>query len=631
MASALEADAQKNKVAQTVIDTVQIFYMQKIRPLEEKYWFGDFHTTPLLTEADFEARPMVLLLGQYSVGKTSFIRYLLERDHSSLRVGPEPVTDRFLAVMEGKTDRVVPGNVAVLQKDKPFVGLADRYGMQFLSKFECLEMDSPILRKISLIDTPGVLAGAKQVEKRGYNMARVVRWFAERCDRVLLLFDAHKLDISDEMKAVMRALEGNHGKVRIVLNKADNITSKQLMRVYGALMWSLGRVIEAPESLRVYIGSFWERPMQKREFSQFMREERSELLQDLASLPRQSTLRRITELIKRCRYFKVHMTILRHLRPMFRMVMMKKKKQAEIQKSLFSEFRRISAEQSIPAKDFPDVNAFRKKLDNHYIWKLPSTKTMDFDFKQLDICISYEIPEIMKTLDAQVQAAPKRTHAPPNFSDVPDPVPASSPPVPKMQTASRADPVPKVVEPAPVEQPKPRPKPRPKPEAKERPVPKPSPKPKKKKSKKKSKAQAAAAPAPRVDRKTRDAPAESDDGLSWATGAAPAGGAEPGEQDDAWVVSDAMRDRCYALFDTLDTEEDKLSGLKARETLLKSGLSVEDLRVIWNLSDIDEDGSLDRDEFCLCMYLIDSKRRGRMDTLPTELPIELVPPSKRAV
>ena len=41
------------------------------------------------------AKPQVLLVGQYSVGKTSFIRYLLGRDFPGQRVGPEPTTDRF--------------------------------------------------------------------------------------------------------------------------------------------------------------------------------------------------------------------------------------------------------------------------------------------------------------------------------------------------------------------------------------------------------------------------------------------------------------------------------------------------------------------------------------------------------
>lgn len=47
-----------------------------------------------MNPADFEAKPMVLIVGQYSVGKTSFIRSLLKKDFPGQRVGPEPTTDR---------------------------------------------------------------------------------------------------------------------------------------------------------------------------------------------------------------------------------------------------------------------------------------------------------------------------------------------------------------------------------------------------------------------------------------------------------------------------------------------------------------------------------------------------------
>lgn len=40
-------------------------------------------------------------------------------------------------------------------------------------------------------------------------------------------------------------------QVRIILNKSDQVDQQQLMRVYGALMWSLGKVFKSPEVCKV--------------------------------------------------------------------------------------------------------------------------------------------------------------------------------------------------------------------------------------------------------------------------------------------------------------------------------------------------------------------------------------------
>ena len=46
---------------------------------------------------------------------------------------------------------------------------------------------------------------------------------------------------------VIGTLKGHDDKVRVVLNKSDQVDQQQLMRVYGALMWSLGKVFKSPE------------------------------------------------------------------------------------------------------------------------------------------------------------------------------------------------------------------------------------------------------------------------------------------------------------------------------------------------------------------------------------------------
>jgi len=67
----------------------------------------------------------------------------------------------------------------------------------------------------------------------GYDFTEVLRWFGERVDRIILLFDAHKLDISDEFAEAIRAFKGQDDKIRVVLNKADQVGERRRRRRYG--------------------------------------------------------------------------------------------------------------------------------------------------------------------------------------------------------------------------------------------------------------------------------------------------------------------------------------------------------------------------------------------------------------
>ncbi len=81
-----------------VFEGLKNLYLKRVKPLEDASWYSHFSTGSTMVASDFDAKPIVLLLGQYSVGKTSFIRALLGKDFPGMRIGPEPTTDRFVAV-----------------------------------------------------------------------------------------------------------------------------------------------------------------------------------------------------------------------------------------------------------------------------------------------------------------------------------------------------------------------------------------------------------------------------------------------------------------------------------------------------------------------------------------------------
>uniref|UniRef100_A0A7N0UXH1 Uncharacterized protein n=1 Tax=Kalanchoe fedtschenkoi TaxID=63787 RepID=A0A7N0UXH1_KALFE len=349
------------------------------------------------TNSDFDARPMVMLLGQYSTGKTTFIKHLLKSSYPGAHIGPEPTTDRFVVVMSGPDERSIPGNTIAVQADMPFSGLTS-FGTAFLSKFECSQMPHPLLEQITFVDTPGVLSGEKQRTQRAYDFTGVTSWFAAKCDLILLLFDPHKLDVSDEFKRVISSLRGHDDKIRVVLNKADQIDTQQLMRVYGALMWSLGKVLNTPEVMRVYIGSFNDKPVSEAAAGPIGKElfekEQEDLLADLKDIPKKACDRRINEFVKRARAAKIHAYIISHLRKEMPAMIGKAKTQQRLIDNLEDEFAKVQREHHLPVGDFPNVEHFREVLAGYSIDKFERLKPKLI--QAVDDMLGYDIPELLK-------------------------------------------------------------------------------------------------------------------------------------------------------------------------------------------------------------------------------------------
>ena len=120
---------------ESITEGLKAVYKEKIRPLEQAYGFTTNFMTDALGDADLEAKPMVLVLGQYSTGKTTMLEYLLGEAYPGSHIGPEPTTDRFVAISWAETERTIPGHAGTASEELPFSGLA-QFGSSFLSKFQ---------------------------------------------------------------------------------------------------------------------------------------------------------------------------------------------------------------------------------------------------------------------------------------------------------------------------------------------------------------------------------------------------------------------------------------------------------------------------------------------------------------
>lgn len=94
-----------------------------------------------------------------------------------------------------------------------------------------------------------------------------------------------------------------------------------------------------------------------------------------------------------------------------------------------------------------------------------------------------------------------------------------------------------------------------------------------------------------------------------------------------WIIQGEEKKKFETIFESLGPVGGKLPGDRVKPVLLNSKLSTDILGQVWELSDIDKDGFLDKDEFSVAMHLV-YKALDR-EPVPSILPQELVPPSKR--
>uniref|UniRef100_A0A2K5M0M6 Epidermal growth factor receptor pathway substrate 15 like 1 n=1 Tax=Cercocebus atys TaxID=9531 RepID=A0A2K5M0M6_CERAT len=101
----------------------------------------------------------------------------------------------------------------------------------------------------------------------------------------------------------------------------------------------------------------------------------------------------------------------------------------------------------------------------------------------------------------------------------------------------------------------------------------------------------------------------------------------PPSAEAHWAVRVEEKAKFDGIFESLLPINGLLSGDKVKPVLMNSKLPLDVLGRVWDLSDIDKDGHLDRDEFAVAMHLV--YRALEKEPVPSALPPSLIPPSKR--
>ncbi|MCB2182544.1 MAG: dynamin family protein [Desulfobulbaceae bacterium] len=224
---------------------------KKLLPLFKRYQL-DYSDL----ESVLKWKPIVLVIGNYSSGKSTLINEIIGQELQ--RTGQAPTDDSFTIITshgEGNGTKEVPGSTLVNDDTLPFYQFK-AFGEQFISHFRLKKVDEPFLENMAIIDSPGMLDAITEKD-RGYDYLAVLGEFAKLADLVVLMFDPHKAGtISETYTAIRSTLPETSGEDRILfvmsrIDECDNFGD--LVRSYGTLCWNLSQMTGRKDIPRIFI------------------------------------------------------------------------------------------------------------------------------------------------------------------------------------------------------------------------------------------------------------------------------------------------------------------------------------------------------------------------------------------
>lgn len=158
----------------------------------------------------------VMLMGNHSAGKSSFINWYIE-EHIQ-RTGVAIETQGFTFITSGRKRETLTGD-ATLHLYPHFKPLQSFQGV---SEYLCTEISTSRQKKFSLVtfvDSPGLVDGDM---KYPFDVNNALLWLGELCDLVLVFFDPMGQALCKRTLDIVEKINEKHGdKLRFYLSKAD--------------------------------------------------------------------------------------------------------------------------------------------------------------------------------------------------------------------------------------------------------------------------------------------------------------------------------------------------------------------------------------------------------------------------
>ncbi|KAM3821601.1 EH domain-containing protein 3-like isoform 2-T2 [Vipera latastei] len=179
-------------------------------------------------------RVTVMVMGNHSAGKSSFINWYVE-EHIQ-RTGVAIETQGFTFITSGKKRESLTGN-ATLHLYPHFQILQNFKGVpEYLSTEICTSKQKQF-PLITFLDTPGLVDGDM---KYPFDVEGALIWFGQLCDLILVFFDPMGQALCKRTLNIVEKINEEHGdKLRFYLSKADEAGAEGDRQV-ESLPWIMG-------------------------------------------------------------------------------------------------------------------------------------------------------------------------------------------------------------------------------------------------------------------------------------------------------------------------------------------------------------------------------------------------------